>query len=179
MGEVAGLQHLLGLEPEPDQPVVVLMCGIAGSGKTTFSQNIAETLGYARLSIDEEVWAVNGRYGIDYPTEQYREHLNRAHLRLHQKIAECIQEKRHVIVDSSFWRKSERDRYKQLVEQAGGQWRLIYLKVDPGELRRRLKIRSERFDANAAFTITEEMLTAFIQGFEEPRGEGEIVIENQ
>lgn len=82
------------------------------------------------------------------------------------------------MVDSSFWRKSERDHYKQLVEQAGGQWRLIYLKVHPDELRRRLKIRSERFDANAAFTITDELLTTFLHGFEEPRGEGEIVIEN-
>lgn len=64
MVDFAELQHLLGLKPEPDQPVIVLMCGIAGSGKTTFSKNIAETLGYTRLSIDEEVWSVNGRYGI-------------------------------------------------------------------------------------------------------------------
>jgi adenylate kinase family enzyme len=31
------------------------MCGIAGSGKTTFSQKIQAEYGFARLSIDEEL----------------------------------------------------------------------------------------------------------------------------
>ncbi len=39
-----------------------------------------------------------------------------------------------------------------------------------------------RYEANvlmqSAFTITEEILTTFLNGFEEPRNEGEIVIEN-
>jgi len=45
-------------------------------------------------------------------------------------------------------------------------------------LRKRLKARSQRFDANAAFPITEETLNNFLNSFEEPQGEGEIVIEN-
>ncbi|MOA29786.1 hypothetical protein D3C78_1508240 [compost metagenome] len=56
-------------------------------------------------------------------------------------------------------------------------WKLIYLKVHPDELRERLRIRSQRFDANAAFTITEEILSSFLEGFEIPSGEGEIIIE--
>jgi hypothetical protein len=32
--------------------------------------------------------------------------------------------------------------------------------------------------ANAAFPITEEILTTFLNGFEVPSGEGEIVIEH-
>ncbi|MGB2992314.1 MAG: AAA family ATPase, partial [Paenisporosarcina sp.] len=42
-------------------PLVVMMCGVAGSGKTTFSQ-LLETEGFVRLSIDEEIWATNGRW---------------------------------------------------------------------------------------------------------------------
>jgi GTPase SAR1 family protein len=56
---------LASLSPEPG--LVVLMCGMAGSGKTTFSQRL-EASGFTRLSIDEEVWQRFGRYGIDYPS---------------------------------------------------------------------------------------------------------------
>ena len=137
-----------------------------------------ENHGYVRLSIDEEVWSTNGRYGIDYPVEKYREYLDVAHIGLRNKLVELIKDKKQVVVDSSFWNRSERDEYKRLIENSGGKWRLIYLKVHPDELRKRLKIRSQRFDANAAFTITEETLSTFLNGFEEPRDEGEIVIEN-
>ncbi|WP_419882190.1 hypothetical protein ACN6MY_22865 [Peribacillus sp. B-H-3] len=50
------------------------------------------------------------------------------------------------------------------------------MKVNPDELRERLRIRSKQFDANAAFPITEEILASFLNGFEVPEGEGEIVI---
>lgn len=175
--EKSNLDRLIDRVRDRDAAVVVLMCGIAGSGKTTFSQWLEQD-GYVRLSIDEEVWSANGRYGIDYPVEKYREYLDEAHARLRNKLVALIQEKQQVVVDSSFWNRSERDTYKELIENAGGKWRLIYLKVDPDELRRRLQIRSQRFDANAAFPITEEILTTFLLGFEAPTDEGEIVIEN-
>ncbi|MCL6606261.1 MAG: ATP-binding protein [Paenibacillus sp.] len=177
MFEKTRIDYLIDRERDSDSSLVVLMCGIAGSGKTTFSQYL-EKDGFVRLSIDEEVWSKNGRYGIDYPAEKYREYLDEAHKRLRNKLVKLIQENKQVVVDSSFWQRSEREEFKQLVEKYGGKWRLIYLKVNPNELRKRLKIRSQRFDANAAFTITEEILTTFLNGFEEPRNEGEIVIEN-
>ncbi len=177
MIEKLSIEHLIDRDRDRDFSLIVLMCGIAGSGKTTFSQNL-EKYGYVRLSIDEEVWSTNGRYGIDYPVEKYREYLEEAHIRLRNKLVKLIEDKKQVVVDSSFWNRSERDEYKRLIENSGGKWSLIYLKVHPDELRKRLKIRSQRFDANAAFTITEEILTTFLNGFEEPRDEGEIVIEN-
>lgn len=177
MVEKEDIELLIHSERDPNKSLVVLMCGIAGSGKTTFSQKLEE-YGYVRLSIDEEVWTANGRYGIDYPIDKYRDYLDEAHIRLRNKIAQLIQDKKQVVVDSSFWSRSARNEYKRHIEDAGGIWKLIYLKVHPDELRKRLKIRSQRFDANAPFTITEELLKTFLNGFEEPRDEGEIVIEN-
>jgi predicted kinase len=81
------------------------------------------------------------------------------------------------VVDFSFWQRAARDRYKQLIEEAGASWELLYLKVDPAILRERLATRSARFDANAAFPITDETLEAFLSDFEEPHDEGETVIE--
>ncbi|MNP06972.1 hypothetical protein D3C76_989780 [compost metagenome] len=155
---------------------VVMMCGVAGSGKTTFAQKL-EKEGFARLSIDEDIWATHGRFGVDYPEQNYESYKEESELKLRGELVKLMQTKHHVVVDFSFWQCQRRNDYKQLIEENGGLWELIYLKVEPDELRQRLLIRSERFDANAAFTITEDTLTRFLSGFETPVGEGETVIE--
>jgi predicted kinase len=81
-----------------------------------------------------------------------------------------------VVVDFSFWQRARREQYKRLTEDAGGQWRLVYLKIGPAVLLQRLDKRSQRFDANAAFPITGEILTTYLSGFEEPNGEGEEIL---
>ena len=160
-------------------PLVVMLCGVAGSGKTTFSQRL-EKEGFFRLSIDEEIWATNGRFGIDFPMEMIEEYKKEAERKLRNqliKLIKLIQDKQQVVIDFSFWNRVRREQYKKLIEKYGGKWKLIYLKVHPDDLRERLKIRNKRFDANA-FPITEEVLMSYLNGFETPKGEGEIVIEN-
>ena len=157
-------------------PLVVMMCGVAGSGKTTFSQQL-EKEGFVRLSIDEEIWATNGRYGIDFSIDKIEEYKIAAERKLRDHLIKLIQDKQQVVIDFSFWNRETRDQYKQLIEKAGGKWKLIYLKVHEEDLRERLKKRNKRFDANA-FPITEDLLTSYLNGFEIPIGEGEIVIEN-
>lgn len=156
--------------------VVVMMCGVAGSGKTTFAQKL-EKEGFARLSIDEDIWTTHGRFGVDYPEENYESYQRDSEIKLRMELVNLIQARHHVVVDFSFWQRQRRNEYKQLIERHGGVWELIYLKVPPDELRQRLLIRSERFDANAAFPITEDILTQYLNGFEIPSGEGETVIE--
>ena len=166
----------LALQVNNTNPLVVLMCGIAGSGKTTFAQQL-EKKGFIRLSIDEEIWATNGRYGIDYPVEKYEQLSKASELKLRSQLLLHLKEKRNIVVDFSFWQQKRRQLYKTLIENAGGSWKLIYLKAHPDELRKRLLLRSERFDANASFKITDELLSSYLKGFEEPLNEGEIVIE--
>lgn len=151
------------------------MCGIAGSGKTTYARRLEET-GYARLSIDEELWERFGRYGVDYSPAQYAEHSATVERDLRDQLVRLIREGRDVVVDFSFWRRRMRDDYKRLVETAGGRWRLVYLKTDPDVLRQRLDFRSERFDADAAFPITHDILASYLAAFEEPNGEGEEIV---
>lgn len=156
-------------------PIIVMMCGVAGSGKTTFAQKL-EKEGFARLSIDEDIWSTHGRFGVDYPKENYESYQKESEKKLRMELVNLIQARYHVVVDFSFWQRQRRNEYKQLIERHGGVWELIYLKVPPDELRQRLLIRSERFDANAAFPITEDILAQYLTGFETPSGEGETVI---
>ncbi|GGD96523.1 AAA family ATPase [Paenibacillus nasutitermitis] len=169
------IENLVQQKRKSVAPVVVMMCGVAGSGKTTFAQKL-EKEGFVRLSIDEDIWATHGRFGVDYPEQNYESYKEESEIKLRGVLVNLIQTKHPVVIDFSFWQCQRRNEYKQLIERHGGVWKLIYLKVQRDELRRRLLIRSERFDANAAFPITEDTLTRFLSGFETPIGEGEMVI---
>lgn len=175
MSENLGIDNII-YQTAVSVPLVVMMCGVAGSGKTTYAQQL-EQRGFVRLSIDEEIWATNGRYGIDYPIEVYEQLKVEAELKLRNELVNLLNEKRNVVIDFSFWQQKKRNEYKKLIDDGGGEWKLIYLKVHPDALRERLRIRSQRFDANAAFTITQEILSSYLKGFEVPSGEGEIMIE--
>lgn len=175
MVDYPGIEHVIS-QADMSVPLVVMMCGVAGSGKTTYAQ-LLEQRGFVRLSIDEEIWATKGRYGIDYPIEMYEQLKVEAELKLRDELVSLLNEKHNVVIDFSFWQQKRRNEYKKLIEEGGGEWRLLYLKVHPNDLRERLRIRSQRFDANAAFTITEEILSSYLKGFEVPSGEGEIIIE--
>lgn len=161
---------------ERDSAQVVLLCGLAGSGKTTYAQGL-EASGYVRLSIDEEVWSRFGRFGVDYEPARYAELSAVAEAALRHRLVALVRQGRDVVIDFSFWQRAARDRYKQLIEDAGGSWRLVYLRADQVLLRRRLKERSRRFDANAAFPITDDIFASYLAGFEEPHDEGEEIVD--
>jgi predicted kinase len=166
-------QALSCLAPKPG--LVVLMCGVAGSGKTTFSL-VLEAKGFARLSVDEEVWSRFGRYGIDYSPSDHSALVSAARSVMRQKLQQNLRARTPTVVDSSFWSRTHREDFTRLVEDTGGAWRLVYLKATEEVLRARLRERSARFDANAPFPITEEGLRSFLASFEEPSGEGELIV---
>jgi predicted kinase len=157
------------------KPVVYLLCGLGGSGKSTYSKKLADS-GIQKLSLDEYVYSKYGRAIVDLPEQEYLQHYRTAKAELDQKLVELIKQKQSVVLDYGFWRRESRDYYKQLIVEHGGQWKLLYLKASPEVLLRRLKQRNKRTDANA-FPVTEKMLRNFIERFEEPDNEGERIFE--
>ncbi|GAB3557138.1 hypothetical protein GCM10027344_04280 [Spelaeicoccus albus] len=153
-----------------------MLCGLPGAGKTTYAQAL-QSDGYVRLSIDEEIWASFGRFGIDYPAEDYAAVSAEADVRLRAALRANLAAGRDTVVDYGFLSREIRDGYKALIGAAGADWALVYLKADFGLLRKRLERRKKRFDANAAFEIGSELLAGYGQRFEPPAGEGEIVAE--
>lgn len=161
--------------PSSDTPRVYLLAGLTGSGKTTFTQTL-EAAGVVRLSVDEEVFARHGRYGIDYPDHEYPARERPIVQEIRQRMVELIQAGRSIVLDYGLWRRSEREDYKRLVERAGGRWQLLYFRVERDELLRRLTERNRRQDPNA-LTVTTAALNEFIDRFEPPVDEGEEIIQ--
>ena len=157
--------------------VVYLLCGLTGSGKTSYAKRL-EAGGAVRLSVDEEVYARHGRYGVDYRMEEYFDWERPVVQELRRRLVELVESGRDVVLDCGLWRRSDRDAYKRLVEAHGGRWRLLYLKVDPEVLRQRLADRNRRGDANA-LAVTPSALEDFIARFHEPVDEGEELVEAQ
>lgn len=80
---------------------VIMMCGVCGSGKTTYAKK-KEQEGYIRLSIDEEMWKLYGRKGIDYPEEEYEKLSEQVEAALQKKLLSLIQQGKDVVIDFSF-----------------------------------------------------------------------------
>ena len=156
-------------------PLVYMLCGLTGSGKTVYAKRL-EAKGCVRLSIDELVQDRHGRYDIDYPADDYQRFYDEAVTEVDRRLVELLEAGQSVVLDHGLWQRSNRDRYKRLVEAHGGRWRLFYFTAEPEVLRRRLAERNPRTDANA-LTVTKEMLDAFLARFEAPRGEGEVVLD--
>ena len=121
---------------------VIMMCGVCGSGKTTYAKK-KEQEGYIRLSIDEEMWKLYGRKGIDYPEEQYEKLSEQVEAALQKKLLSLIQQGKDVVIDFSFWSKENRNFYKELIQKAGAETELVYMKASKELLQKRLYKRNQ------------------------------------
>ncbi|MHA6765332.1 P-loop nucleotide/nucleoside kinase family protein [Streptacidiphilus sp. PAMC 29251] len=161
-------------EPAGRGGVVVMMCGLPGSGKSTYARGL-ERRGYARLSIDEVVWERIGRDAAELDPDEYERLRAAVEQELWQELIRLMEARRPVVIDYSFWSRANRDRYKALIESHGCRWELVRLQADRETLRRRLAVRNGQQGANSV-TVSEELLDRYAAAFEEPVGEGEQVI---
>ncbi len=92
---------------------VVLVCGPAGSGKSTHARHLA-TQGYELLSFDAEAWRRGHR---THPVPHDVAH--QIHTALHHHLVAALARGDRVVVDTSFWSRASRDRYRDLLAPLG------------------------------------------------------------
>jgi predicted kinase len=117
-------------------PRVVLMCGVAGSGKSTHAKEL-ERLGWLRLSIDVEAWR-RGHRAMPLPIELTDD--IRAQQR--QALLSAVRDGRDVVVDYSFWSRDQRDDYRRLARDAGASVEVHYCPVAAEVAHRRITERN-------------------------------------
>ncbi|MFI7093964.1 AAA family ATPase [Streptomyces lydicus] len=90
-------------------PLAVLLAGLTGSGKTTVAQALADH-GYVRLSVDEEVHRLHGRYGVDYPEHTYFERERPVVKGFRERFTKELEAGNDIVLDHGLRRLAERNR---------------------------------------------------------------------
>lgn len=142
-------------------PRLVLTCGVAGSGKSTYARAL-ERQGWLRLSIDV---AAHARGLTVHPLPQDITDQIRTEQRA--SLVTALREGRDVVVDYAFWARAQREDYRDLGRQHGADVEIVWFDVGPEELRRRLCERDTREGADAVH-VPAVLLDRYLAGFEAP-----------
>ncbi len=98
------------------KPIVHLLCGRIGSGKTTFAKKLERDTGAVRFTHDEWMHRI---YGPCPPEEPYRKIFSLVEDQIWEKAEALIGAGTDVILDFGFWSRESRDRARSRVEAAG------------------------------------------------------------
>lgn len=155
---------------------VVLLCGLPGSGKTTYAARFQRE-GFVRLSLDEVIWDRLGGHdpGRVLSEEGFAAMKEEVRAEQRAQLVLFLAEGRDVVVDYTFWSRAARDGYKALIESCGGSWELHYLPADEATVRQRLAARHDG-EVVDGVAVSEDVLADYLDKFEAPSGEGEIVV---
>lgn len=138
-------------------PVLVITCGLSGSGKTWLARQLREPLRALHVRSDVERKRLAGLapeadsrsppdagiYTLDYTTRTYD--------RLHECATAALLGGESIIVDAAFLRRDERLRFLALVESVHARAVLVHCHAPPDTLRERVALRSAtRSDASEA-----------------------------
>ncbi|WP_284251626.1 AAA family ATPase [Litorihabitans aurantiacus] len=150
-------------------PRVILLCGPAGSGKSTTARRL-EREGWVRLGWDQEA----ARLGhVDYPLPAGAQ--EEVHALVQERLVALVREGRDVVVDTSFWRRSLRTEYRALLAPLGAEVTTWYLRVPWPTLLARVSARTGAGPDDVV--ISEATLRRIVDGFEVPTAdEGPLVV---
>ncbi len=141
-------------------PVLILLHGVSGSGKTTYSQQILEQLGALRVRSDverkrlhsvpiyetpsnfEETGLDEGLYSPDATRKTYD--------RLKSLAADLLKGGFRVIVDATFRSRQRRSAFREMAEERGVPWVLMHFTAPEEVLRKRVEQRSSDSEPTAS-----------------------------
>jgi predicted kinase len=143
---------------------IYLICGFIGSGKTTFSKQLADQKHAFRFSIDEWMLPL---YGEHMEREIFDARLHTLQGLFKTSAKQLLKLDVPVIFDFGFWYKKERDEYKAWANENGFECEIVYLDVSYEECCRRATMRNDNLEGKA-YEMTPEMLEMFWSWFEIP-----------
>lgn len=143
---------------------VYFICGFIGSGKTTYSKSLAQSVGGFRFSIDE--WMIP-LFGEHMPREVFDARLKTLQGLFKESALQLIELGIPVIFDFGFWKRADREAIKNWAETIGVTNEIHYLDVAFDVCSQRAQRRnSER--SGKSYEMTPEMLEMFWSWFEVP-----------
>jgi aminoglycoside phosphotransferase family enzyme/predicted kinase len=138
-------------------PVLVITCGLSGSGKTWLARRLREPLRALHVRSDIERKRLAGLApGADSKSPPdagiyTRDYTVRTYDRLHDHAGAALRGGESIIVDAAFLRRDERLRFLALAESLHARSALVHCHAPTETLRQRVAARSEaRSDASEA-----------------------------
>ncbi len=143
---------------------IYFICGFIGSGKTTYSKNLAESESAFRFSIDG--WMIP-LYGEHMEREVFDARLNILQNLFKDASVKLIALDVSVIFDFGFWSKSDREAFVDWASDQGFDSEVHYLDVPFNICKKRAMNRNSNLDGKS-YEMTPEMLDLFWSWFEIP-----------
>jgi predicted kinase len=150
------------------RPVVYLICGFIGAGKTTFAKKLEEKTGAVRITKDE--WSVR-LIGTDPTIDGYEEWDDKI-CELSRDVAFQIAGRgMNVIIDEGFWEKEQRVEMRRRTDAIGAKAVMYFVETPLETIRERVAGRNKNLTKDS-FEISPEMLEKYLP-FWQPPGEDE------
>ena len=146
------------------KPIVYLLCGFIGAGKTTFARKLEERTGAVRITKDE--WLIR-LIGNDPTIDGYADYDSKI-CGLSRDVAFQLVEKGiDVIIDEGFWEKEQRALMRRRIEAIGAEAVLYYLDTPIETIRERVARRSAN-PPKDSFRISSAMLDNYLIYWQPP-----------
>ena len=130
------------------KPTLHLIHGYIASGKTTYAKKLEIETSAVRFTLDE--WMVN-LYGVNPPADQFTQYEDNIKIMIWQMAEQFLKNDISVIVDYGFWKRSDRDDYKNRASNLGVKCKLHILILDDEIALSRLKSRTNEMPDGALF----------------------------
>jgi aminoglycoside phosphotransferase family enzyme/predicted kinase len=142
---------------QPRRPMLLITCGLSGSGKTWLARQLGTHIGALHLRSDVERKRLAGLTAHEdsrSPPDAgiyTREFNDRTYARLHECAAAALAAGEPAIVDAAFLRRDERRRFVDLAGQRNSPFAIVHCQAPESVLRERVTARSAaRDDASEA-----------------------------
>jgi predicted kinase len=130
-------------------PVIIMVAGLSGTGKTSVARAIAGELGLRVVSSDavrQTLFGANKKRS-EYGKGKYDAESNRlTYQKMFERGIELLKKDGGVILDATFLQQADREKVGQMAKSHGALCRLIECRLPPEIVRERLSLRAEKKD---------------------------------
>jgi predicted kinase len=157
------------------RPIVYLICGFIGAGKTTFAKELEEKSGAVRITKDE--WLIR-LIGNDPTIDGFEEYDSKI-CGLSRDVAFQLVEKGiDVIIDEGFWAKEQRVELRRRIDAIGAKEVLYYVDTPIETIRERVVGRNTNLTEDS-FKISKVMLDNYLNYWQPPSEDEDYVLVSQ